>query len=162
MREYVLGSALVLTLSACAGPFLAVGAGTATSGQVVATFCGSSSARTASVIAALDGPPLASPTPTMEPPREVTICVQLDNRGSRPVQIDRSRFHLKCPREQQPWIPDQDDTRFVVPPQSTRKLKVTFSYSPLLSGEDVRLLFDEVAVIGERAISVPPLSLRKR
>jgi len=114
------------------------------------------------VIAAMDGPPLASPTPALEPPREVTICVQLDNRGARPVTIDRSRLHFKCPREVQPWIPDRDDARFVIPPASTRKLDVTFTYSPLLSGEDVRLIFDEVATVNSGVIALPPLALRRR
>ncbi len=150
-------------MTACAGPFTEVRPGAHVVAGVAVSYCGSSSLRAASVVGTMDGPPSGETTsPALARPREVTLCVQVDNRGRKPLRVDRSHLHLKCPHEKQPWVPDRDEDRFVVAPGAIRRFQVTFSYSPLASGDDVRILFDDVFATEEWPIVIPPMALRNR
>src|SRR4051794_5621162 len=116
--------AIAALLGACAGPFTAVRP-SASGGAVTVTACGNSSVSGAGVVQALDGPPLGQTGSGIEPPRSATFCVVIANGASAPLRVDRSRLHLQCPREKQPWTYDTDETRFVVPPNEQRKFHVT-------------------------------------
>jgi hypothetical protein len=153
----------LLLLSACASPFLEVSTQRGTS-PVTASYCGSTTVRAASVIAAMDGPPLGETGSGIEPPKELEVCVRIDNRGNRPVKVDRSRFHLRSDKhDTEGWVQDRDDARFVVPPGESRKTHVAFHYSPnLLSGEEVRVDFDEVIGELDHPLRVPPIVLRRK
>ena len=153
---------VLLSLPGCVGPFTELPASPG-GGPITVATCGNSSTRAESVIAAMDGPPLGETGgPRLEPPKEVTVCVRVDNHGSGPVKVDRSRFHLKCSYGVESWIEDAADTRFVVPAGETRKTRVTFHYSKILSGEDARLEIDDAVTAGDRPVHAPAILLRKK
>jgi hypothetical protein len=152
---------VLILLVACAGPFKATGASQASGVEV--RFCGSSGS--------LGGlrkmePPSDLPSEVggsggLEPPQEVRLCLELENHGPDTARLDRSYLQLKCPSEKQPWVPDSDDQEVIAHAGESRKLHVGFHYSPLPSGEDVKLLFDNALTVGGRRAKLPPLPLRR-
>jgi hypothetical protein len=153
---------MLLAGAGCAAPFSAIKAETHT-GKIVARFCGASAYRAETVIATMDGPPLGPTGSTSGPPREATMCVQLENGGARPLQVNRNLVHLHCGKESYSITADRDDVSFIVPPSETRKFKVTFQYgSEILSGRDVELRFDDALTREEHAVTLPPLVLRRQ
>jgi hypothetical protein len=159
MRRALLG---ILFASGCAAPFVEVPSAQPSTAAVRVTSCGTSGMRASSVVAAMDGPPLGETGSGMEPQKEVEVCLQIGNHGHAPLEVDRSRVYLKAPHETQTPIGDKDDDRFVVPVSETRKFKVAFHYSTILSGQDCRLDFDQVVKAGDRPITLPPITLRRR
>jgi hypothetical protein len=119
---------------------------------VAIKYCGSTGASVASVIAAMDNPGNVDNGP-LPAQRELTVCFQAENKGSKPVKVDRSHIRLKCPRERDEWQPDRDDEVVTLHPGGAAKLHVTFRYSPVQKGEQVAVQFDD--------LRVPPIVLRK-
>ena len=156
-----LSFALALCVAGCGGPFIEVHPG-ASKGELSLAFCGSTTASSAGVLRALDGPPSEMEGRGVNSPGEITVCMSLDNRGAQPVKVDRSHIALKSPRERQPWVPDGDDELFVIPPGTARTFHVKFASSPLLSGEDVAILLDSAVTSNGHTTPVPSLALRKR
>ena len=145
----------------CAAPFDAVKPEVRTA-KIVARYCGSSSYRATSVIAAMDGPPLGPTGSGASQPREATFCVQLENGSTHPVQVNRNLMHLRCGVETYTIKADRDDESFIVPAGETRKFSLTYEYgSEVLSGQDVQLGFEDALTREERPLALPPLVLRR-
>ncbi len=156
---------VLIFLAACAGPFGDLGK-SSKSGSITASSCGSTKI-TAEKILANAEPPSSLPTEVggsggLEPPEEAQLCVLLENHSDKTVRVDRSYLQLKCPREKQPWIPDSDDQEVIVHGGESKKLYVSFHYSPMPSGEDVQILFERAVKLDGKALSLPPLPLRKK
>jgi hypothetical protein len=155
-------TAAAFLVAGCAGPFVEVPPAHPVAGAVRATFCGNSGMRASTVIERMDGPPLGETGSQPEPPKEVVVCVLVENKGQEPVKIDRSRVYLKTPHGSETPLGDKEDDKFVVPAGTSRKFQVAFHYSQMLSGEDARVDFDKVASIKDRPIELPAIVLRKR
>ena len=133
---------LLLLVAGCAAEFSEVktaGGG----GNLAITYCGSTGASVGSVIQAMDNPGGADSGP-LPSERELTVCLLAENHGSNDARVDRSHTHLKCPREKQEWIPDHDPEVVILPPGSSKKLHITFRYSPIQPGEKVSVLLDDL------------------
>lgn len=148
-----------MALAGCKGPFAEV-VPDSRKDRAIVSYCGSAAATAASVIKTMDS--LGREESALPAPNEVTVCIEVHNHESSPLRVDRSRARLKCPREQQSWVPDADDPELVVPPGLSRKFRVTFRYSPLVSGEDVSVLLDRALTRGDRPVAVAPIVLRRR
>ena len=160
MRRAFLASLCVL--AGCAGPFDAVRPETR-AGGVVARYCGSSGYRAASVVAAMDGPPLGETGGGTTAPREVTFCVELGNGGARPVRVNRNLITLHVGAERYGITADRDDERLIVPPGAARKLKVTYQYgSGIVSGQDAELRLADAITVDDRPLALPALRVRRR
>jgi hypothetical protein len=161
----MLRAALLLVILAgagCAAPFDALKP-EVRAGKIVAHYCGSSAYRAETVIAAMDGPPLGQTGGSSSRNREVTVCIQLENGGSRPVMVNRNLVHLRCKEDSLSTNADKDDDSFIVPPGVTRQFKMSFTYgSSILSGEDAELRFEDAITIEQRPITLPALVLRRR
>jgi hypothetical protein len=159
--RFLVVAALAVSVVGCAGPFTLV-PGKAASGAIALSSCGNSSHSAGSVIAAMDGPPLGETGgPRLDPPKQVIVCLQIDNHGSAPVKVDRSRFKLKAGYGVESWIEDADDNKFIVPAGATKKTRITFQYSKILSGEDVTIEPTDAVTVADRPVNVPAIVLRK-
>jgi hypothetical protein len=143
----------------CAGPFAEVQP-SAPTGGVGVRYCGSSSASPGSVLRSLE-PPVGAADTQLSPPKELYVCLRLENQGSRPARLNRSNVQLRCPRERQEWVPDRDDDVVIAHPGQSRELHVTFHYTPLVTGEDVALIFDGALTVGGAPVKLRPIVLRK-
>jgi hypothetical protein len=148
----------LILLFGCAGPLEAVE--TAREGLVALSLCGSSSVSLARMIETADTPGDHPEAGALLPaPVELHLCVRAQNRGPRPVTIDRSRLHLQTPEGRQTWIPDADPEEVQVPAGGERALRVGFSAAPLPVGTRVSLVADGAVHPGP---APAPLVLRKR
>jgi hypothetical protein len=155
---------LTLLAAGCAAPFSMVKPGGAREGVTV-SYCGATQSSPGSVMKSLD-PPSAVESELhgglMPPPKELHVCVKVENKGGKPARFDRGLVELKCPREKQNWQPDADDQAVVLHPGQSRELHVTFQYSPIDPGEEVSLLFDRALTLGGRSLHVEPIVLRRK
>ena len=153
---------ILFGLVGCAAPFEALKS-EVRAAKLVVKYCGSSAYRSSTVIAAMDGPPSGEAGKGPSAPAEATVCVSLENAGTRPVRVNRNSVRLRCRNERYSITADRDDERFVVPPGTTRTFKLTFAYGhSILSGEDAELRFEDAITEDERSITIPSLILRRR
>jgi hypothetical protein len=154
-----------LLAAGCAAPFSMVKQGGAREGVAV-TYCGATQSSPGSVMKSLDPPSAVESelrgSGEMPPPKELHVCLKVENKGSKPARFDRALVELKCPRERQNWQPDSDVQALVLHPGQSRELHVTFHYSPIDPGEDVSLLFDRALTVGGRSLHFEPVVLRRK
>src|SRR5258708_2782425 len=103
----------LLWIAGCA-PFSVISRSIAVGGLSM-TPCGVSAATVASVIQAMDNLG-AVQDGALPPEQELTVCLVAENAAGKPVRIDRSHVHLKCPHEREAWVPDRDPEVVTVPP----------------------------------------------
>jgi hypothetical protein len=154
---------LPLLMVSCAGPFAALSPRVESSG-VALVYCGSSSASTQTVMSSLEpptGPTDSSSSGLLPARKEANICLDVVNRGTKQVRLNRGAVRLRCPNETDDWSPDRDDQEVIAQPNETRRLHVAFHYSPLPHGEDAELLFDKAVTVGGHPVKVGPLKLRR-
>jgi hypothetical protein len=147
----------------CAGPFAAVAPRVEGNGVEIG-YCGSSPVSTESVMRTLEppmGPTGSSESGLLPAQKEASICLDFVNRGKKQARLNRGAVRLRCPSETDDWAPDHDDQDVIAQAGETRRLHITFRYSPLPRGEDVELLFDGAVAVGGHAVKVAPLKLRR-
>jgi hypothetical protein len=156
----------LLLLAGCAAPFVEVKPHPVAAGGVNVTFCGSADVSPDTVMKTME-PPSSLPSEVgggggLEPPKDLRVCLRVENRGRAPARLDRGAVTLKCPREKQPWVPDSDDQEVIVHAGESREAHVFFHYSPLVAGEDVAVILDAALKVGEARARLPPIVLRKK
>jgi hypothetical protein len=159
MRLHVLAFTLV---AGCGPQFQEIDPGPKKAGELELTACGASTVTTASVIQAMDEPPVGPTGSSMPPPARVSVCMRLENHGDKPARVDRSHFTMTKGRGKQMPEPDKEDDVFVVPPGEVRKFQVTFETSSLVSGEDFEVHAALAVTIDGNASKLPAIKLRKK
>jgi hypothetical protein len=148
----------------CAAPFTVVKASASGEGVTV-TQCGTSATSTRSVMKSLD-PPSAVEAELhggyLEPPKELNVCIKLDNKSGKPARFDRAVVQLKHPREREDWVADADDQVVVVQPGGSREVRLSFHYGPMDAGEEVSILFSRALSIGGKPVKLDSIVFRKK
>jgi hypothetical protein len=159
------GVATGLFVAGCAAPFIAARSEPSQAAGVSVAFCGSSKVTAEKLLRAAE-PPSDLPTEVggsggLAPPEEASFCLKVDNHGRQTVRVDRSYLQLLAPHEKQPWIPDTDDQEVIVHAGEAKQLHVSFHYSPMPSGEDLKLLLESAFTVEGRRLKIAPLPIRK-